>query len=83
MSERKWIPVKEKLPPLNTDVWVTIHGHDVIRTSLGTAYRPPVRYVTDGFLSDEGWCDPMFGGPLIIAPIAWMEKEPQPEPWEG
>ena len=91
-SAQRWILCTDRLPEDERTVWVTVKGHDVIIVEDGETLEEAVdrimkiRWVTQGYYcreeGEEGWNDPMFGTPLMVQPIAWMDID-KPEPWEG
>ena len=89
-SAQQWIPVTERPPEPGVEVWLTIKGSDVITLQGDETLEEAVervmnlRWVTRGYWSDEEkmWCDPHFGFPLMVQPVAWMLID-VPEPWKG
>lgn len=92
IEPQRWILCTDRLPEDERTVWVTVKGHDVIIVEDGETLEEAVdrvmkiRWVTQGYYcreeGEEGWNDPMFGTPLMVQPIAWMDID-KPEPWEG
>lgn len=78
-----WISVKDRLPERGRYVLVAVYGHDVIIQKPGESLpdaiertRRTVRYVTMGFVDEDGWCGPD-GYPMMVTPAYW---QPLPEP---
>lgn len=81
----RWILCGEEMPEMNTQVLLTIKGHDCIIPFNGENINNAIvrigkeRWVTLGFLGLDGWYG-ADGYPLVVQPIAWMQLL---EPYKG
>lgn len=70
VSRSRWIPVTERLPEDNTEVWVTTEMLSEVTRAC---------WHKDSNL----WCHPYYSNCLLVLrPIAWMEMS-FPEPYKG
>jgi hypothetical protein len=81
-----WIPVGDGLPEKGRMVLAAVCGHDVIHQMDGESLedairrtRREVRYVTTGYLDEDGFWNGPDGFPMVVYPSCWM---PLPEPPE-
>lgn len=86
-AEPQWIPCSIRMPEKEVTVWLTIAGHDVIICKDGETLEDAIdrisktRWVTQGFLAEDGWYG-VDGYPMLVRPIAWMPLK-KPKAYEG